>query len=63
MHNIENILAFSQLKGKKIIKYIKRFNIDRAIKEIIHIQQFQTEAKQILITTELKGFPIKMRSA
>lgn len=35
--NVEDILGFAQLKAGKFIKIIKKFNIKRAIDEIISI--------------------------
>ena len=35
--NVEDILGFAQLKAGKFIKIIKKFNVKRAIDEIISI--------------------------
>lgn len=55
--NVEDILGFAQLKADKFIKIIKRFNINRAIHDIISIQQYQAESKGIELKTEFYGFP------
>jgi signal transduction histidine kinase len=54
--NVEDILGFAQLKAGKFIKIIKKFNIKRAIDEIISIQQYQAVSKGIEISTEFIGF-------
>lgn len=54
--NVEDILGFAQLKAGKFIKIIKKFNIKRAIEEIISIQQYQAASKGIDISTEFIGF-------
>jgi len=38
--NVEDILGFAQLKAGKFKKVEKRFNIKRAIEEIISIQSY-----------------------
>ena len=36
--NVEDILGYAQLKAGKFVKNIKKFNIKRAVEEIISIQ-------------------------
>ena len=55
--NVEDILGFAQLKAGKFVKIIKRFNIKRAIEDIVSIQQYQAESKNIQIQTKFLGFP------
>jgi signal transduction histidine kinase len=57
--NVEDILGFAQLKAGKFVKVIKGFNIKRAVEEIVAIQQYQAESKNISIRTEFIGFPLK----
>ena len=57
--NVEDILGFAQLKAGKFVKNIKRFSIKRAIDEIVAIQQYQAESKNIHISTKFFGFPGK----
>ena len=61
--NVEDILGYAQLKACKFRKNIKSFNIKRAIDEIISIQQYQAESKNIKIGTSFHGFPIKDKKA
>jgi signal transduction histidine kinase len=58
--NVEDILGFAQLKAGKFYKDIKKFNIKRAVQEIISIQQYQAESKNIIIESDFIGFPAKM---
>jgi signal transduction histidine kinase len=57
--NVEDILGYAQLKADKFIKTIKVFNIKRAIEEIISIQEYQANSRNITISHEFIGFPIK----
>lgn len=57
--NVEDILGFAQLKAGKFVKNIKKFNIKRAVEDIVSIQQYQAESKEITIETEYIGFPSK----
>ena len=57
--NVEDILGFAQLKAGKFTKIVKRFNIKRAIEEIVSIQMYQAESKQIAMETKFIGFPAK----
>ena len=54
--NVEDILGYAQLKAGKFRKDIKRFNIQRAINEIIAIQSYQADSKGIVIATDFIGF-------
>jgi signal transduction histidine kinase len=58
--NVEDILGFAQLKAGKFQKDIKKFNIKRAVMDIISIQQYQAESKNIEIQSEFIGFPPKI---
>jgi len=55
--NVEDILGFAQLKAGKFVKILKRFNIKRAIEDIVNIQMYQAESKNISIHTKFVGFP------
>ena len=57
--NVEDILGYAQLKAGKFVKNVRRFNIKRAIDEIVSIQQYQADCKKITIKTEFIGFPDK----
>ena len=57
--NVEDILGFAQLKAGKFIKNIKTFNIYRTVQDIISIQQYQAETRNIRISTEFIGFRAK----
>ena len=57
--NVEDILGFAQIKAGRFVKDVKKFNIKRAIEEIVAIQQYQAETKNIVIQTEFFGFPPK----
>lgn len=56
--HVEDILGYAQLKAGKFIKDIKSFNVRRTIDEIISIQQYKAEAKNIIISTSFLGFPL-----
>jgi hypothetical protein len=47
------------LKANKFIKTIKVFNIKRAIEDIISIQEYQANTRNIAIVHEFIGFPVK----
>lgn len=57
--NVEDILGYAQLQAGKFVKQIRQFNVKRAIQDIISIQKYQADAKQIKISTEFLGFPTK----
>ena len=57
--NVEDILGFAQLKAGKFTKTIKKFNIKRCIEDIISIQFYQAKSKDIEISAEFEGFPLK----
>ena len=61
--NVEDILGYAQLKAGKFRKDLKKFNICRAIEEIISIQKYQAESKNIEIKTKFIGFPPKSQFA
>lgn len=60
--NVEDILGFAQLKAGKFVKSIVKFNIKRVVDEIVSIQQYQANSKNIAILTEYIGFPAKKSS-
>lgn len=57
--NVEDILGYAQLKAGKFRKTIKKFNIKRAIDDIVQIQLYQAETKKIRISTNFIGFKAK----
>ena len=57
--NVEDILGFAQIKAGKFSKIIKKFNIRRCIQEIIDIQSYQAQSKNIRIGLEFSGFAKK----
>jgi signal transduction histidine kinase len=57
--NVEDILGFAQLKAGKFSKIVKKFNIKRCIEEIISIQIYQAKSKNIDLSCEFLGFPVK----
>ena len=57
--NVEDILGYAQLKAGKFVRDIKRFDIKKAVEDIVAIQQYQAESKEIEIATEFIGFPPK----
>lgn len=58
MH-VEDILGYAQLKAGKFTKDIHNFNIRQAVAEIVSIQQYKAEAKNINIDQKFLGFPTK----
>ena len=58
--HVEDILGYAQLKAGKFVKIMKRFNIRKAVEEIVSIQKYQAEAKKIEIKTFFMGFPDKL---
>ena len=45
--NVEDILGYAQLKAGKFVKNVSKFNIKRAIDEIVSIQRYQADSKNI----------------
>lgn len=57
--NVEDILGYAQLKAGKFIKNVKTFNIQRTVLDIVSIQEYQAESRNIQISTEFTGFRVK----
>lgn len=57
--NVEDILGYAQLKAGKFVKNIQTFNIKRAVEDIVAIQQYQAESKNVIISTDFIGFPLR----
>jgi len=57
--NVEDILGFAQLKAGKFTKVVKKFNIRRCIKDIISIQFYQAQSKNINMICDFFDFPAK----
>ena len=58
--NVEDILGFAQIKAGKFSKVEKKFNIKRCIEEIISILSYQAESKEVTISCQFHGFPLKL---
>jgi signal transduction histidine kinase len=57
--NVEDFLGLAQIKAGKFFKNINKFNIKTTIEEIMEMQSYQAETKQIGLSTKFIGFPAK----
>lgn len=49
----------AQLKSGKFRKVIAKFNIKTAVDEIMHIQKFSSDLKNVQMTVDFLNFPGK----
>ena len=54
--NVEDLLAFIQIKSGKFSKEIQHFNVKQAVEEINMIHRRQAGQKNVKITPEFYGF-------
>jgi signal transduction histidine kinase len=54
--HVEDILGYAQLKAGKFIKNIQKFNVKKAVEDIVNIQRYQADSKEISIETMFYGF-------
>ena len=57
--NIEDLLAFGQIKAKTFYKVPKTFKINDCIGDALRINHHQADSKGIKIHTHFFGFPLK----
>ena len=48
------------MRAGKFSKQINKFNIKRAVEDIISIQSYQAESKNIKLEPSFVGFPVKV---
>lgn len=57
--NVEDILGYAQIQNGRFSKNVKPFNIKRAVNDIMDIQQYQANAKEIKLEADFYNFPPK----
>lgn len=62
LFHVEDILGMAQLKSGKFRKVISKFNIKTAVDEIMHIQKFSSDLKNVRMSVDFKSFPAKLES-
>ena len=56
MLQVEDILGFGQIQVKTITKSVKVFNAKKAVENVVKMQLFQAQSKDIEIITHFFGF-------
>ena len=57
MFHVEDILGMAQLKSGKFRKVINKFNVKTAVEEIMHIQKFSSDLRNIKMSVDFLLFP------
>jgi len=61
--HVEDILGLAQIKAGKFRKNIQKFNIKKAIEEVVEVQESSANEKGVSIEVKLDNFPNKLDSA
>lgn len=62
LFHVEDILGMAQLKSGKFRKIIAKFNLKTAVDEIIHIQKFTSDLKNVKMMVDFYDFPQKSKA-
>ena len=59
LFHVEDILGMAQLKSGKFGKVIAKFSLKTAVDEIMHIQKFSSDLKNVKMSVDFFNFPAK----
>ena len=58
--HVEDILGLAQIKAGKFHKNVERINIERTVQEVVKIQEYNAQQKNIILTYEMINFEARV---